>query len=738
MADTVGGEIAISSHDVIADLTAEGQADEVSQASRASSKSSVRLSSMQKSVGVANVATVDSGPTAMLHAASRNGDLEKARASIASGGDVNALDLWGLGALHSASLSGHTQVVELLLEHGADVNALNKRSQTPLHMAATGCQDEVLDALVAKGADVLIRSGFGNTSLDVAKQFGEGGLCESKIRAEIQRRANSADSLAIRLRQELEAAELVRSTAEEQLGPPVGPDDTWKKHMTSESPVPAATEDGASDAGVKSLQEPGNERGDELMPTKSGKKKVKKKKGAIPSYWLLYEKLVQRALTHNEHALERATIRSLPKEIVDPYPWTGPLMSSGAVFPMPDPEDDILQTSFRRINDSAVLSKQREALRKEEYEPAPKEDAKVRDTRDRIMRRQTGKTQIEWNQLVVQMHDSEFQWDWSNIEIREREKQPKGMGLYGVFAVAPIEETEATPESPAEAEGDPSPKAEGAPSPKAGNPDETPEKVAPPKQPPIMFRQGDVVGPLGGIVRRKPVYECMYYPDKVWELCDPLSYEMQLRAQEVDLKAEPLVLDLIAGPAQNRLRHLADVRVDPLAIKGLATQGSSAPSSDAVLPTRTAMARPRSRANSPSFGQTTTSIRARQFQEHEASATADMSALASALGAEAPEEIPAVHAHPTVRIVEVLVDCWPHVFVVSLGNIRAGEELTVDMGEAWWLKRRLALGRLHEIGRISRDLLTGVKGNPDKEENDTLFPARKPMRKVESNAKSRQ
>jgi len=63
------------------------------------------------------------------------GDLDKVKAALMLGADVNAKDEDSLTPLHSASWNGHLEVVKILLVHGAEVNAMNKWGRTALHEA---------------------------------------------------------------------------------------------------------------------------------------------------------------------------------------------------------------------------------------------------------------------------------------------------------------------------------------------------------------------------------------------------------------------------------------------------------------------------------------------------------------------------------------------------------------------------------------------------------------------------
>ena len=87
----------------------------------------------------------------------RNHDLDKMRALIAEGADVNELDGFGLTPLHFAVISGFDDAARLLLENGAKVDSLSSRKTTPLHHAAKAGHSKCLAALLEHHADVMIR-----------------------------------------------------------------------------------------------------------------------------------------------------------------------------------------------------------------------------------------------------------------------------------------------------------------------------------------------------------------------------------------------------------------------------------------------------------------------------------------------------------------------------------------------------------------------------------------------------
>jgi len=73
---------------------------------------------------------------------------------------------------------------------------------------------------------------------------------------------------------------------------------------------------------------------------------------------------------------------------------------------------------------------------------------------------------------------------------------------------------------------------------------------------------------------------------------------------------------------------------------------------------------------------------------------------------------------------EVLIDGYPHVFVVATRQITAGEELTVDYGEEYWASQRAMLTRLLEIGRLGHETAVRVNREPGDQQDASRPPSR--------------
>jgi ankyrin repeat protein len=94
------------------------------------------------------------GAEGSIYTFARLGDLDRVRACLEKGADVNARDPNGQTALHVAVNNEHRDVAELLISKGADVNAKDGRGDTPLICAVEKGDRNTVTLLVTKGADV--------------------------------------------------------------------------------------------------------------------------------------------------------------------------------------------------------------------------------------------------------------------------------------------------------------------------------------------------------------------------------------------------------------------------------------------------------------------------------------------------------------------------------------------------------------------------------------------------------
>src|SRR4026209_1433920 len=83
----------------------------------------------------------------------KQGDMEKVKADLAAGIDVNAKNKYGATALLFTSDKGNVEMLKLLLEHGADVNAKDTfYGGTPVTFAAFNGHVDAVKLLLQKGA----------------------------------------------------------------------------------------------------------------------------------------------------------------------------------------------------------------------------------------------------------------------------------------------------------------------------------------------------------------------------------------------------------------------------------------------------------------------------------------------------------------------------------------------------------------------------------------------------------
>jgi ankyrin repeat protein len=105
-----------------------------------------------------------------LFEAIRSGDVQRVRAAIRAGADVNTRDESGATLLMHAVIHGSRECLRLLLDGDADVNAANRYGSTALMWA--GGDARMLKSLLDRGAAVDAEASDGTTALLVAARYG--------------------------------------------------------------------------------------------------------------------------------------------------------------------------------------------------------------------------------------------------------------------------------------------------------------------------------------------------------------------------------------------------------------------------------------------------------------------------------------------------------------------------------------------------------------------------------------
>ena len=192
------------------------------------------------SVALALTVSAAAPPEAPIADAAMRGDVERVRALLRDGQDVNAAQGDGMTALHwagerddvemaevliyggalleattrlggftpllVASRAGSTGVVETLLEAGADVHARTSTGETALHYAAGTGRDDAVRALLARGADVnAVDSAKGQTPLMFAAAFNRADVIRTLVEhgADVSKQTVVVDYAAVAARDQV-------------------------------------------------------------------------------------------------------------------------------------------------------------------------------------------------------------------------------------------------------------------------------------------------------------------------------------------------------------------------------------------------------------------------------------------------------------------------------------------------------------------------------------------------------
>ena len=103
-----------------------------------------------------------------LHQAARSDHLERAKALLADGADVNVRTTDGQTPLSVAAFHGMDNVAALLIANGADINNQDDAGLTPLHCAVMKGRQPIVQMLLDAGAEVNARDIHGRTSLTIS------------------------------------------------------------------------------------------------------------------------------------------------------------------------------------------------------------------------------------------------------------------------------------------------------------------------------------------------------------------------------------------------------------------------------------------------------------------------------------------------------------------------------------------------------------------------------------------
>jgi ankyrin repeat protein len=124
-------------------------------------------------LGLALLLGAGSPPEAPIADAAMRGDVERVRALLRDGADVNAAQGDGMTALHWAAELGDPQMAEILVYGGAHLEATTRLGKfTPLLVASRAGHAEVVQALLEAGASVHSRTSTGESALHFAAASG--------------------------------------------------------------------------------------------------------------------------------------------------------------------------------------------------------------------------------------------------------------------------------------------------------------------------------------------------------------------------------------------------------------------------------------------------------------------------------------------------------------------------------------------------------------------------------------
>lgn len=119
--------------------------------------------------------------------AARNGEMEKVKALLAKGANVNAKSPYGVTPLGFACSRGNVEMVKLLLDNGAEVNVTDTfYKTTPFNMMAMGKKQnpEIMRMLIEKGAKET-EQGLSYAIANNHPELAKAALAKGKFRQEV-------------------------------------------------------------------------------------------------------------------------------------------------------------------------------------------------------------------------------------------------------------------------------------------------------------------------------------------------------------------------------------------------------------------------------------------------------------------------------------------------------------------------------------------------------------------------
>ena len=103
------------------------------------------------------VRSPETGKTLLLNAAEA-GKINRMRAAIAQGANINEADFGGRNALMYGAMTGNVREIEILIDLGANLESQDNLGRTPLIHAALNGQNTALEALLQVGSNPYMRS----------------------------------------------------------------------------------------------------------------------------------------------------------------------------------------------------------------------------------------------------------------------------------------------------------------------------------------------------------------------------------------------------------------------------------------------------------------------------------------------------------------------------------------------------------------------------------------------------